>query len=525
MNRRQFILSSTALPLGVGCRECLGHGGSLGPAQPAAPAAPPVTRFEELRRGVGMFIGTGRHDRLSRERRRRDRRRQPVHEHRRDLRRGAEAARAEGHRDADQHAPSRRPHRRQQGVRREQDRRARKLPQVAPGDDRGGQDRRSAGYATATFTDTWPEKFGDETIEARYFGPGHTGGDAVIHFQQANVMHMGDCCSIAPIRTSIARRAPASTTGSRCSKPSRSARRTTRSSSPATPRTTSVRNGRAELMHFRNYLTAVLDHARAGVKAGQSKEEVTKLPALKGFEDNASPNARLTLAFVLGIAYDEVTNAKPNRPTGQQASRQQASQASGRKTHDTTDRHHDTCPRNRLSCRCRAQAPAPPTPILTEKSAGNGPLDRLSFRPIGPATPSGRVDDLAVLESDPTTFYVAMATAGIYKTTNAGTTFTRSSTTKAAARSAPSRSRRPTRTWSGSAPAKATTARARRGATASTSPPTAGARGRTWASRPASRSRGSSSIPSTSTSSTSRRSAICGAPAASAASTRRPTAA
>ncbi|HZL94121.1 MAG TPA: hypothetical protein VFB99_10770, partial [Vicinamibacterales bacterium] len=71
-----------------------------------------------------------------------------------------------------------------------------------------------------------------------------------------------------------------------------------------------------------------------------------------------------------------------------------------------------------------AQAPPPQTPVFTEKSAGNGPLDRLWFRPIGPATPSGRVDDLAVLESDPTTFYVAMATAGVYKTTNAGTTFT-----------------------------------------------------------------------------------------------------
>ena len=34
------------------------------------------------------------------------------------------------------------------------------------------------------------------------------------------------------------------------------------------------------------------------------------------------------------------------------------------------------------------------------------------------------MDDFAVLENDPTTFYVAMATAGVYKTTNAGTTFT-----------------------------------------------------------------------------------------------------
>jgi photosystem II stability/assembly factor-like uncharacterized protein len=71
-----------------------------------------------------------------------------------------------------------------------------------------------------------------------------------------------------------------------------------------------------------------------------------------------------------------------------------------------------------------AQAPPPQTPVFTAQSAGSGPFDRLHFRPIGPATPSGRVDELAVLEGDPTTFYVGMATAGVYKTTNAGTTFT-----------------------------------------------------------------------------------------------------
>ncbi len=70
-----------------------------------------------------------------------------------------------------------------------------------------------------------------------------------------------------------------------------------------------------------------------------------------------------------------------------------------------------------------AQASPPVTPLTTANSAGSGPLDRLYFRSIGPATPSGRVDDLAVLESDPATFYVAMATSGVYKTTNAGTTF------------------------------------------------------------------------------------------------------
>ncbi len=51
------------------------------------------------------------------------------------------------------------------------------------------------------------------------------------------------------------------------------------------------------------------------------------------------------------------------------------------------------------------------------------PLDKLHFREIGPATPSGRIDDFAVLESNPAVFYVASATGGLWKTVNQGTTF------------------------------------------------------------------------------------------------------
>ena len=47
-------------------------------------------------------------------------------------------------------------------------------------------------YPTETFDDTWTETVGDETIALRYHGPAHTGGDATIHFQKANVVHVGD---------------------------------------------------------------------------------------------------------------------------------------------------------------------------------------------------------------------------------------------------------------------------------------------------------------------------------------------
>ena len=50
-------------------------------------------------------------------------------------------------------------------------------------------------------------------------------------------------------------------------------------------------------------------------------------------------------------------------------------------------------------------------------------LENLSWREIGPAVMGGRVTDLAVLESNPATFYAATATGGLWKTTNHGTTW------------------------------------------------------------------------------------------------------
>lgn len=47
-------------------------------------------------------------------------------------------------------------------------------------------------YPDTTFTTQWKIKAGDETIHAYYWGPGHTNGDAMIHFENANIVHTGD---------------------------------------------------------------------------------------------------------------------------------------------------------------------------------------------------------------------------------------------------------------------------------------------------------------------------------------------
>ncbi|MFN2446188.1 MAG: WD40/YVTN/BNR-like repeat-containing protein [Vicinamibacterales bacterium] len=68
----------------------------------------------------------------------------------------------------------------------------------------------------------------------------------------------------------------------------------------------------------------------------------------------------------------------------------------------------------------RMQTPGPSTPQTAPTPSA---FDGLVFRNIGPATMGGRVDDLAVLESNPAVFYVGTATGGVWKTMNNGTTW------------------------------------------------------------------------------------------------------
>lgn len=47
-------------------------------------------------------------------------------------------------------------------------------------------------YPDTTYETRWSQKVDEETITAHYFGPAHTNGDSVFHFEQANIAHVGD---------------------------------------------------------------------------------------------------------------------------------------------------------------------------------------------------------------------------------------------------------------------------------------------------------------------------------------------
>jgi photosystem II stability/assembly factor-like uncharacterized protein len=73
--------------------------------------------------------------------------------------------------------------------------------------------------------------------------------------------------------------------------------------------------------------------------------------------------------------------------------------------------------------RGRGAAPMAPAAV-PDASAYAKALGSLKFREIGPAAMGGRIDDFAVVESNPATVYVGTASGGLWKTTNAGTTWT-----------------------------------------------------------------------------------------------------
>jgi photosystem II stability/assembly factor-like uncharacterized protein len=50
-------------------------------------------------------------------------------------------------------------------------------------------------------------------------------------------------------------------------------------------------------------------------------------------------------------------------------------------------------------------------------------LKNLKFRSIGPAQMGGRIDDLAIVESDPRIIYAGAAAGGIFKSVNGGETW------------------------------------------------------------------------------------------------------
>jgi glyoxylase-like metal-dependent hydrolase (beta-lactamase superfamily II) len=162
-------------------------------------------------------------------------------------------------------------------------------------------------FADVTFGESWSATLGDEKVWAFYNGIGHTSGDAVVVFEKANVVHMGDLMfnRLHP-RLDVGAGGSARNWIKVLDKVSNGHRDATfifGHAKAGMPVTGPVK----ELAYFKDYLSRVVDMVEKAVKAKQSKDELVKTAEIPGFADHASSGQILTVAGILGSVYDEIT--------------------------------------------------------------------------------------------------------------------------------------------------------------------------------------------------------------------------
>jgi cyclase len=172
----------------------------------------------------------------------------------------------------------------------------------------GTEDKQT--YPDATFPDSWLRVFGSETVTAQYFGPAHTRGDVIVHFQKANVVHVGDLV--------FNRIYPVTDKAGGCSIRGWIDRlETVVKTYPAdaiyifghgNPKF-GVTGGHADMQLQRDFLSALLAQVEKGIAAGKAKSEIIALENFPGFDDLHAPLPN-RLQGNLSVAYDELTGKK-----------------------------------------------------------------------------------------------------------------------------------------------------------------------------------------------------------------------
>jgi len=183
------------------------------------------------------------------------------------------------------------------------------VPELMRATVKSGQEDKQT-YPDTTFPESWRKDFGSETVTAKYFGPAHTRGDVIVHFEKANVVHLGDLL--------FNRIYPVTDKAGGCSIRGWIARlETAVQTYPAdaiyigghgNPKF-GVTGGHADMLLQRDYLSALLAHVEKGIAAGKTKSDIIALENFPGFDDLHAPLPN-RLQSNLSVAYDELTAKK-----------------------------------------------------------------------------------------------------------------------------------------------------------------------------------------------------------------------
>ena len=140
-------------------------------------------------------------------------------------------------------------------------------------------------FQDLTFKDKWKTKVGDESIRAHYFGAGHTSGDALIHFEHANIVHVGDLM-FNRVYPFIDKKAGASFTNW--------IKVLDKAQSTFDNKTlfvfghgsnNQVTGGKDDLKGLQQYITQLLDQVGKAIKQGKSKDEILQITSIDNVGD------------------------------------------------------------------------------------------------------------------------------------------------------------------------------------------------------------------------------------------------
>ncbi|MEO8112074.1 MAG: MBL fold metallo-hydrolase [Ginsengibacter sp.] len=159
-------------------------------------------------------------------------------------------------------------------------------------------------YPNQAFGTVWEEKAGKEKIALHYYGAGHTNGDALIHFQHADVVHTGDL--VFNRRHPFVDRSAGANMQSWMLVLEEAMKKFSRKTKYVFGHAGTgydVTGSKDDLQVFHDYLGNVLKYTGDEIKAGKSKEEILKATAIPGSPQWTGDG----IERPLGAAYDELT--------------------------------------------------------------------------------------------------------------------------------------------------------------------------------------------------------------------------
>ena len=163
-------------------------------------------------------------------------------------------------------------------------------------------------YPDLTYTDTWSEKIGKEKISLHYFGAGHTNGDSFVHFEHANIVHMGDL--LFNRRHPFVDKSAGADMGSWIKvldKAVATFDKKTQFVCGHSGEGYDIVTKPEDLKAFGDYLGNVLKFVEGEIKAGKTKEEIVKTKSIPGSDEWKGDGASRPLE----AAYVEITSKTP----------------------------------------------------------------------------------------------------------------------------------------------------------------------------------------------------------------------